>query len=172
MAKKGWVLILGFFLMLSLSENAFCYRLTTETSTLDGLKSIFVRISPVSPELEEKGLVGKDLKRNIEDQLKGAKITVLIENEFERLRRSDRYPLAVLDLAFVVFEVDSRIIYFVNLRVLQLVQVTRKGVIKLFAPTWEKREMGAINNLKEIENIISGVVDLFIDDFYSSNPSK
>jgi hypothetical protein len=171
MAKKGWFLISGLFLIILLSgNNAFCYRVTTEATTLEGLKSVNVRISPIPQELEEKGLVGEDLKSNIEVQLKKARITVLSENEFERLRRSERYPLAVLDVALVIFEVNSLIIFAANLRVLQLAQLPRRGVIKLFAPTWEKREIGTINNLEEIEDILSGLVDQFIDDFYSTNP--
>jgi hypothetical protein len=122
--------------------------------------------------MEEKGLVGEDLRWNIAEQLKKAKITVLSEKEFERLRRSERYPLAILDVALAIIEVDSVIVYLVNVRALQLVLVVRKGVIKLFAPTWEKREIGSINNLEEIENILSGVVDQFIDDFFSANPRK
>jgi len=174
MEKKERLFVLVFMIFLLGSWNPFVFAEDASVDVLKGLKSIYVQVDPVEPEIKHKDLTTHQLKADTERQLVNAGIEVLSDKEFTRLKRSRNYPLGRLDVNITLIKaenVDSNI-YSIIVQVRQPAFLGRRPVVKIFGSTWERREMGQISNLSTLRERVKDLVNQFIDEYLSSNPKK
>ena len=140
--------------------------------SLGGLTSMFVRVNPEEPSGEQTaGVDEKQVKSDTERQLAEGGIKVLSEQEFARLQRSRGYPLALVDVVSKLFPVkgtDSRI-YFVDVKVRQLVFLSRKPVVRLWAATWEMRDIGITADMDLVREKVRDAVSQLVSDYQAEN---
>ena len=141
-------------------------------TTLKGLRGIFVQVVPVGPETREKGFIDHQLKKDAEQQIWDAGIKTLTIKEYDRLKRSRRYPLARLDLTTSVHDIKGKdvMVFDIVVQVRQVVFLARKPVINIMAPTWEKRKLGYSESLPLIHKEVRKAVTRFIDAYTAANP--
>ncbi len=146
---------------------SFVFAQTNHISTLDGLKSVYVRVAATPGVLD-----AEKLQSTIENLLNDAEIKTLSESEFSRLKGSPRYPMAILDVSATAKRVEgiNLIIYNIVVQVRQNVWLSRKPVIKTFAPTWELRETGNTPSVDVVNGRIKALTSRFVSDYHSINP--
>ncbi|MGD2124446.1 MAG: hypothetical protein PVG99_00110 [Desulfobacteraceae bacterium] len=168
--KLLWILVLVPFLW----QSPLFMGLAQSQSnpSLGGLTSMYVRVQPQEGSQETTGINLDQLRADTEEQLSKAGITILPQQEFERLQRSRGYPLALLDVDIGVFPiqgVDLKM-YSISIRVRQSVFLSRKPVIRLWAPTWEMRDTGTTDDVASIPERVRGAVSRLVGDYQSENP--
>ena len=141
-------------------------------TTLRGIKSIYVQISPINAEIEQEGLSTAKIKSDTERQLERVGIKLLSEKEFIRLKQPRNYPLGRLEVILTIKDInkDNGKIYNITVRLTQVVFLSRAPVIKLFAPTWESTIIGYSHNLDVISEDVRDGVKEFINAYLSVNP--
>ena len=141
-------------------------------TTLRGIKSIYVQISPINAGIAQEGLSTAKIQRDTERQLEKAGIKLLSEKEFIRLKQPRNYPLGRLEVILTIKDTkeDNGKIYNISVRLTQIVFLSRAPVIKLFAPTWESTIIGYSHNLDVISDGVREGVEEFINAYLSVNP--
>ena len=141
------------------------------SETLRGVKSIYVRVAPIDPKIEQEGFTAAQIRRDTERQLQMAKIKLLPEEEFSRLRRTRNYPLGRLEIIVTVKDIKegNEKIYNIIVRFSQIVFLSRAPVIKLFAPTWESQTIGYSGDLGVVTEGVKARVEEFISAYMSMN---
>ena len=141
------------------------------SETLRGLKSIYVRVAPIDPKIEQEGLTTAQIRGDTERQLQMAKIKLLSEEEFDRLRRTRNYHLGRLEVIVTVKDITegNGKIYNIIVRFSQIAFLSRAPVIKLFAPTWESQTIGFSGDLNVIAESVKARVEEFISAYMSVN---
>ena len=141
------------------------------SETLRGLRSIYVRVTPIDPKIEQEGLTTAQIWRDTERQLQREGIKLLPEEEFSRLRRTRNYPLGRLEIIVTVKDIKegNEIIYNIIVRFSQSVFLSRAPVIKLFAPTWESQTIGYSGDLSVVTEGVKVGVEEFISAYMSVN---
>jgi hypothetical protein len=140
-------------------------------STLEGLKSIYVDVTAVADQLEAQGLRKDRIKSDTERKLKRAGIPVVSQKEYTRLKRTPRYPLAIIELSLDLADIDNinLRIYTIKVQVKQVVFLARKPVVKIWSTTWERRKIVGAGSLEIINKNLSDALEEFIGDFSSVN---
>jgi hypothetical protein len=140
-------------------------------TTLRGIKSIYVQISPINAGIAQEGLSTAKIKRDTERQLVRAGIKLLSDKEFIRLKQPRNYPLGRLEVIVTIkdIEEDNGKVYNITVRISQIVFLSRAPVIKLFAPTWESTIIGYSHNLDVISKGVNDGVQEFINAYLSVN---
>ena len=77
--KRWWLFLIGVsFSLLVFNFPAFSFNDTQASrETLSGIASVYVVIEGITPELERNGLSAKQLKRDVESQLRKARINII-----------------------------------------------------------------------------------------------
>jgi hypothetical protein len=173
MGYRLLIVLLSLGLTVSLTRAGQYNRLTSDvTATLEGIKVIHVRVSPIDPDLEKGGISQAKILKNAKQQLQRAGIELLSEKDYDRLRAVRNYPLGQLEVAVAsknMGDVDG-MIYSVNVRVRQAVFLSRKPIIKVFAPTWEESTIGCTRDLGVVQASVEDAVGKFIEAYLSVNP--
>jgi hypothetical protein len=143
-----------------------------DDTTLRGIKSIYLQISPINAGFAQEGLTAAKIHRDTERQLESAGIKLLSEKEFLRLKQPRNYPLGRLEVLVTIKDIrqDNGKVYNITVRISQIVFLSRAPVIKLFAPTWESTIIGYSHNLDVISHVVRDGVKEFIDAYLSANP--
>jgi hypothetical protein len=147
----------------------------TASDALFGLKAVRVEVKAMENSDEGVREIGLDqVLAETEAQLSAAGLAILPEDEYQRLLRSFRYPLALVEVMVGVFPIQESelVIYTVNVRLNQAVYMARRPVIKFLAPTWEARHMGSTNDLPSLRGRIQGMVGSLIEDYQSAGPTQ
>jgi hypothetical protein len=170
---KLLIILLSIGLTAAIARAGQYNRLTSDVAaTLEGIKSIHVRVAPIDADLSQGGLSQAKILENTKWQLQRAGIKLLSEKEYDRLRAVRNYPLGQLEVT-VTFknagDIDAKI-YSVKVRVRQAVFLSRKPVIKVSAPTWEESTIGYTRELGAIQAGIEDAVAKFINAYRSVNP--
>jgi hypothetical protein len=141
------------------------------SETLRGVKSIYVRVAPIDPKIEQERLTTARIRRDTERQLQMAKIKLLPEEEFNRLRRTRNYPLGRLEVIVTIKDMnkDNEKLYSIIIRFSQIAFLSRAPVIKLFAPTWESQTIGYSGDLSVVTEGVKAGVEEFISAYMSVN---
>ncbi|MBE9569148.1 MAG: hypothetical protein IMF11_00845, partial [Proteobacteria bacterium] len=141
------------------------------SETLRGVRSIYVRVAPIDPKIEQEGFTTAQIRRDTERQLQMAKIKLLPEEEFNRLRRTRNYPLGRLEVIVTIKDMnkDNEKLYSIIIRFSQIAFLSRAPVIKLFAPTWESQTIGYSGDLNVITESVKARVEEFISAYMSVN---
>ena len=171
--KLKWLAILIMVLFVG-SVDAFAkvgVYSEMNSETLRGVKSIYVRVAPIDPKIEQEGFTTVQIRRDTERQLQMAKIKLLPEEEFNRLRRTRNYPLGRLEVIVTIKDMnkDNEKIYNIIVRFSQSVFLSRAPVIKLFAPTWESQTIGYSGDLSVVAEGVKARVEEFISAYMSVN---
>jgi hypothetical protein len=100
-----------------------------------------------------------------------AKIKLLPEEEFNRLRRTRNYPLGRLEVIVTIKDMnkDNEKLYSIIIRFSQIAFLSRAPVIKLFAPTWESQTIGYSGDLSVVTEGVKAGVEEFISAYMSVN---
>ena len=153
--------------------NSYTFAIDDEavSASLGGLKSIYIAEPSLDSKVKYEGLSTDRLKKNTEKQLKKAGIKTLSEKEFDRLKRSERYPLGRLDMVITIGEITSvdLKVYNIVVQLRQVVFLARKPVAKLWTATWGKRELGYSPGVDVVEEGVKDIVGQFINDYLSVN---
>ncbi len=141
------------------------------SETLRGLRSVYVRVAPIDSKIEQEGLTTARVQRDTERQLQMAKIKLLPEEEFNRLRRTRNYPLGRLEVIVTIKNMnkDNEKLYNIIIRFSQIAFLSRAPVIKLFAPTWESQTIGYSGDLSVVTEGVKAGVEEFISAYTSVN---
>ena len=141
------------------------------SETLSGLRSIYVRVAPIDPKIEQEGLTTARILRDTERQLQREEIKILPEEEFNRLRRTRNYPLGRLEVIVTIKDMnkDNEKLYSIIIRFSQIAFLSRAPVIKLFAPTWESQTIGYSGDLSVVTEGVKAGVEEFISAYMSVN---
>jgi hypothetical protein len=141
---------------------------------LGGLKSVYVQVEPLSPETKGKGIAAAQIRRDTERQLTKGGIKLLSEREFNNFRLSGSYPLARLEIAINIDEIevgDTRLnVNFIVVRARQQALLARKSAIRFFATTWQRQHINYSNDLAEVHGALRDIVNEFISAYNSANP--
>lgn len=140
---------------------------------LGGLKSVYVQVEPVSPKTQQKGITASQLRRDMERQLSKAGIKLLSEREFNNYRLTGSYPLARLDISVTIDELDvagtSLNVNLIVVTARQQAFLGRKPAIRFFATTWQRQEISYSNDVADVHEVLSGLVNEFISAYKSAN---
>jgi len=141
------------------------------SETLRGVRSIYVRVAPIDSKIEQEGFTTAQIRRDTERQLQMAKIKLLPEEEFNRLRRTRNYPLGRLEVIVTIKDMnkDNEKLYSIIIRFSQIAFLSRAPVIKLFAPTWESQTIGYSGDLSVVTEGVKAGVEEFISAYISAN---
>ncbi len=141
------------------------------SETLRGVKSIYVRVAPIDPKIEQEGLTTARMLRDTERQLQREEIKILPEEEFNRLRRTRNYPLGRLEVIVTIKDMnkDNEKLYSIIIRFSQIAFLSRAPVIKLFAPTWESQTIGYSGDLSVVTEGVKARVEEFISAYTAVN---
>lgn len=165
------LLILFFFIF-----TADTFSLAGQTGelgakTLRGIKSIYVQTELIDTEVEWGQITAAQIRKETERQLEKARMKVLSEEKFDRLKQPRNYPLGRLDIVVRVKDLkkDDEKLYNITVRISQIVFLSRAPVIKLFAPTWESIAIGNMRNLDVVLDVVRDGVQAFINAYLSVN---
>jgi hypothetical protein len=169
MNSNRWMIIIlcvmiGFALM-GLEPRAWAFGTELSRSSLEGHGGVSVRaVGHLEPEIEEKLTLDK-IRTNVEAQLQGAGITILSDLEF--LETKER-PL--LSVKINTLKQGDGYIFSVIAQFFQHVYLIREGQSKTYpAATWSSDGViGIFYNLEDLQDLVKGEVDAFIQAFPSA----
>ena len=171
------VILAVVILLISANFNSLSSAVDGEDTraVLGGLKSVYVHVDALHPEIEQKGIAAAQVRKDVEQQLMKAGIRVLSEEEYSRIKISATYPFARLELSITMEEIQidenvSLNVFNIVVRVSQAVFLGRKPAIKMFAPTWERREMNFTNSVADVQQRLRAFVSEFIAAYLAANP--
>ena len=171
--KKWWIALIAIVLLLGPIEAGVFASEDNEPDgyTLEGIRHIYVRVV-MDPEIEKRGLSADQLKQDTEQQLREEGIKILTEEDYSRLKRSVRYPLAGLDVIITLIDIQEMEldIYDIVVKIRQVVFLARRPVIKIFAPTWKEHAVFQSESLGLIRETLKERVDKFLAAYLSVNP--
>ncbi|OQY16102.1 MAG: hypothetical protein B6I32_04385 [Desulfobacterium sp. 4572_20] len=171
--KFVWFAILTMVLFVGVGDSFAKVGVYSEmnSETLRGVKSIYVRVAPIDPKIEQEGLTTARMLRDTERQLQREEIKILPEEEFNRLRRTRNYPLGRLEVIVTIKDMnkDNEKLYSIIIRFSQIAFLSRAPVIKLFAPTWESQTIGYSGDLSVVTEGVKARVEEFISAYTAVN---
>lgn len=171
--RLSLVTLLLLFVTPGFLSPVFAQNATSDS--LFGLKAVRVEVRPM--EGSDERVQEIDLPQVLaqtEAQLSEAGLTILPEDEYLRLRRSVRYPLALVEILVGVFPIqDSELVMYAgHVRLNQTVYMSRRPVVKFLAPTWEVRDFGSTSDLPSLRGRIKEVVSRLVQDYQSAGPTE
>ena len=164
--------IIMILILITINPPAFGqFKPASSPATLTELKGIYLIVKRPALETEQRGLPVGRIDRDIIRQFKRAGIRLFSEQEYERLSRSQNYPIARLELHVVPLEIEGAgaKIYEFTLQAQQLVRLLRKPVLRIWATTWEKRRIASGSGPEAIQKISRELIDQFIQAYLSVN---
>jgi hypothetical protein len=175
MLKKPLFFMTLLLLLTTLGFLSQAFAQLAASDSLFGLKAVRVEVKPMENSDERVQDIGlAQVLAQTEAQLSEAGLTILPEDEYLRLRRSFRYPLALIEILVGVFPIQQSelMIYTTNVRLNQAVYMARRPVVKFLAPTWEARDLGATNDLPALRGRIRDMVSRLVSDYQSAGPTE
>ena len=166
------ITIIMTLILITINSLAFGqFKPASSPATLTELKGIYLIVKWPALEPEQKGLPAGRIDRDIIRKFQRAGIQLLSEKEYGRLSRTQNYPLARLELHVVPLEIENAgvKIYAFTIQAQQLVRLVRKPVIRIWATTWEKRNIASGSGLETIKKISNELIDQFIQAYLSVN---
>jgi len=138
--------------------------------TLRGLKGVMVLVESLSKTVEREGLTARQIRRDVERQLRRRGIRVLSQNKW---LETPGGPYLYINLNIAKFD-EKLYLYSLKIELHQGVILERDKKISCPAATWDKGMLGTIpsSELKTVHASILGYVDKFIKDYNSANPQK
>lgn len=140
-------------------------------ATLTGLKSVYLRVVPMDPALSKGAQMVRGIRKEVVEQVRRAGLEILDEAKFQKLRLSHAYPMARMDMRIQLIDIGDpdRMVLLVGLVISQRVLLPRKPVMKIWAPTWERRIIGVYRDKETINRMSKDVVRDFITAYSSVN---
>jgi len=172
MKQRNLRVVLGLvFFLLGLTDPAASQDWEYEGSPLEGLRKLYVQVLLSGSGLESLQLSGDRLKMRLEKHLQQAGFETLPEGEYQRLKVARSSPLGrfTLILSGLKGAETDLIACSIISRVDQVVFLSRKPVIKLMAPTWERRILGFFHDADSIQGRVLDAVDEFVRSYQSAN---
>lgn len=168
------VIMAGILTLMSLAvKNAPVRAADNEVtrSTLADLKGIYVQIPPVGPEADILGLTPTRIEEVVRKKLERAGIPMLSKSDYDRLKYSRTYPLARLEVYLSAYKINEPelIIYSIRVEIRQVMFLARKPVVRMLAPTWSKEAFGSTPDLDMVLGKLDGLLEGFIEAFFSVN---
>jgi hypothetical protein len=175
MYRNRFLIVLSIIILFVIKSDAFIMALDDPElshNVLSGLRSIYVQVAVLDATAKEEELTADQLKENIIRQLQEAGIETLYREEYQRLKKSRSYPLALLEVNIEVAGAKGfRDKYYnVIIRIKQLVFLARRPAVRIMAPTWERRLFSYTGSSASVEEKIKEVMEGFIKEFQSENP--
>jgi hypothetical protein len=140
---------------------------------LGGVKSVYIKVEPFSPETEEKGIASAQVHKTTEQQLRKAGIKVLSEKEYSNFRLTGTYPTARLDISVNIDQMelaDTPIsVNFIVVKARQQAFLGRKPSIRFFATTWQRQEINYSSDPADVHGVIREIVNEFISAYDAAN---
>jgi len=162
-----WIL-LSTWLGLSLFSLVSRASAQEDSYGLQGLKTVGIVVSELSPDLERGGLHAAELRAKAEEMLKSIGIEPLpVESLFDPttqayIRLSVRSTLAA----------EKNRVYAVDLELRQKARLLREPDIEAVVTTWSSGEIGLtpVADMKEIEGAVSDLFSRFSVAYWKENP--
>jgi len=139
-------------------------------ATLAGIRSVYIYVEPLSPEVESRGITSDVLAAHVERRLREAGIDI---SSFELPDSVPGSPTLYLQVNALVDEYIEQCTYAIRLELTQAVRLERiPDATPFFAPTWGTGGI-TIHLMGWRQAIIDDViryVDQFIDAYFLENP--
>ena len=132
--------------------------------TLRGLKGFYVLIEKLHDDIKQAGLTESILKTDVELKLRKAGIRVLTEDDMY-LTPGTPY----LHVSVNAFKSRS-FVYCVKVSFRQDVILSRNRSVETSAVTWIQSFLGISSDLRPIREVVSDLVDQFMNDYLAVNP--
>jgi hypothetical protein len=140
---------------------------------LGGLKGVYLKVEPFSPEAEEKGIATVQVRKTTEQQLRKAGIKVLSEKEYNNFRLTGTYPMARLDISVSIDEIEVAdtplSVNFIVVKARQQAFLGRKPSIRFFATTWQRQEINYSSDVADVSEALREIVNEFISAYDAAN---
>ena len=174
-ASRHFFLLFGqMVLLINLLSISPAYGASDSASVaaLVGLKEFYLRVDMSDAQSAQKGVITKRLQHDTEKQLRRAGINLLSKQDYDRLKQSRYYPLARLDILVTMNEIERFDLYMFHttVQVMQVVFLSRKPLVKMVVPTWEKRAVGFDSDPGAVQTKVRILVGKFIDAYHLANP--
>jgi hypothetical protein len=169
MKLRASIIFLALALLLVSSFSANAEWAKTESETLRGINSLYVTIENVHPDAEEIGLTSVMLRKDIENKLKAAGITV----PFALIGNDEPY----LNIVITVHsdKVKGFVYYALHISLLQPVVLANTSNLSCYGRTWFISSAGGASKKEAVQIIredINKKMDTFIQDYLAVNPKK
>ena len=166
--------IVAFLIPVNRSSVSFALDGQPFGPILAGLKSVYIQVEPLSPETEEKGIAAAQIRKDTERQLAKAGIKLLSEREFSRFRITGTYPMARLEIAIDIDEIEfggTRLnVNLIVVRARQQALLAIKPAIRFFAITWQRQQITYSNDVADVHGALRDLLNEFISAYNSANP--
>ena len=165
------MILIMIFSLIGVSSSVFAID-----NSLKGIKSVYVLVSHIEPELVQAGLTLDQIHTDVELKLRLAGIKVLNKGLKKALEETNK-PLTItepfLDIKVASFEEEREGIFIYNIKyeLHQEVSLTRNPSIKVTVSTWDDNIV-AIGEVNKIREEIKGLVDNFLFAYLSVNSKK
>ncbi|MGD9039051.1 MAG: hypothetical protein PVH82_05395 [Desulfobacteraceae bacterium] len=165
--------IVAFLILVSTSSVSIAADGQPFGPILGGLKGVYVQVEPLSPRTEDKGIAAAQIRKTAERQLTEAGIKVLSEKEFNNFRLTGSYPMARLDVAVNIDEMEFAgtplSVNFIVVKARQQAFLGRKPSIRFFATTWQRQEINYSSNVADVHGALREIVNEFISAYDAAN---
>ena len=150
------------------------YALNSEMnrSTLRNLEGMMVLIEDLAPEIERGGLTKAQLQKNIEQKLRNEGIRPLTQEE---CFKAPGEPYLYISININPTKTDPEVYaYSIDIGLIQNVTLARDPSQNTYGVTWSTGGVGSIgkNNIHELADSVSSLVDLFVRAYLSVNPKN
>jgi len=162
------ILLLGVVLLLP----SVTYAQELARNTLRGLESMYIMVDDLSPDMENLGLLKKDLVEKIAMKLNEVGIQRLTKEEWEKI--VDK-PVLYINISTVKTGLGYYV-YSMNIQFFQMVSLLREPSIKKLSMTWRTQGyLGSTRGKNLLNTISSGmdeIIDEFVSDYLTANPDN
>jgi len=139
-----------------------------QRETLRGLKGLHVLIAEqLRDDIKQAGLTQSILKTDVELKLRKAGIQVLTRVE---AYLTQGIPYLSVNVIGLKLESPRGFIYSVRVEFRQDVILSRNRSIEASSTTWQKNTTGIHPNVRYIREVVSDLVDEFMNDYLAVNP--
>ncbi len=162
-----------FVMIFLLVSVGMVYAIEYEQESMRVLKSVFLIVEELKPDIEKDGLHKSSIQTDVELKLRMAGIKVLTKEE--SLKEPGMPILSVLVASIQKeFRYAFRYAFVVRVQLVQNVFLARDPkIFCLGATTWRNDlKIGTVgaDNVRDIRNIVKDEVDVFINDYLEMNP--
>lgn len=168
---KSWVVLLSVFLVFLIFGSFVHSGDKDELESLRGLKGIYVLIENLPADIEEKGGLTKDqIRTDIELKLRLAGIKVVSREERSTI---PGWPCLYVNINPMKRKTEL-VVYAIQTELSQEVFLERNPNIQIKAITWSRGMIGTVGEAKlsQIRTSLKDLIDEFINDYLSVNPTK
>jgi hypothetical protein len=166
--------MVAFLISMSTGSVSFAANGQPFGPILGGLKSIYVQVEPLNPGTEDKGIAAAQIRKDTERQLTKAGIKLLSEREYNNFRLTGSYPMARLDIAVNIDEIEvggtPLSVNFILVKARQQAFLRRKPALRFFATTWQRQEINYSSDMADVHGALTEILNEFIAAYNSANP--